>query len=272
MSSGQHQAAAAPRDERIERRLGAVAAHHLPAGHRVAVGVAQQSSSLGGHDLPLLGSGDLAKDVVDRGERVADLLTLFGALDQRRDLEQLEVARHGLVDVEVGVEPHFAEPPSHARHGVEQLVAEDAEHRVQALGRTEELLVEDLLLGVDRAAGLLVERRRTRRGAHGGALRPGEHEGATCPGDRHVQRPAHLGLVLHVPRGSGSDSFSSSSGTSWPRARQAPGVRRGQAGHEDVVELESLGGVHIVITWTAGVAAGRAASSSQAPDSATAQR
>ena len=57
------------------------------------------------------------------------------ALQQRRELDQLEVADDGVRDVEVGVEAQLAEPPADLRDRRQQLVAQQPERRLQRLGR-----------------------------------------------------------------------------------------------------------------------------------------
>ena len=196
-------------------------------------------------DLALLGRHPLQQDLVDPRQRVAHGLAALGALDQGGHLHQLDVAGDGLVHVEVGVEPHLAQAPANAGHRVEQLVAHDPEGRVEALGRSEQLLLEHLLLRFERRARLLVERRRLGRGARRAALGPGQDEPLARARHRHVQQPAHLVVVRLTAVGVrerlleqriGHLVVPAARGTRHPAGRQSE--------HEHVVELEPLGGVH----------------------------
>ena len=92
VARGQHEAAAAAWDERIERGLGAVAVRR-GAALRVTLGVAQPAVERRLlEDAALLGRRALDEDLVDLRERVVERLALPGALDQGGDLDQLEVA------------------------------------------------------------------------------------------------------------------------------------------------------------------------------------
>src|SRR4029078_3394034 len=113
----------------------------------------------------LLRGGALGKDLVEGGERCLERLALLRPLDEGGHLDQLEVARHRLVDVEGGVEAHLAQAAAHASHRVEQLVAHDAEGRMESLRGPEELLLEELLLDTGGGQRLLVERGRPRNGS-----------------------------------------------------------------------------------------------------------
>ena len=118
-----------------------------------------------------------------------------GAVQQRRELEQLEVAHDAVGDVEVGVEAQLAEARADARDVVQQLVAQRLVGRVQRLVGAEQLLLALLPLGAERGARLLGERRRRLQRARVGARRVGEHEPAARARHRDVQQPAHLGDV-----------------------------------------------------------------------------
>ena len=245
---GQHQAAAAARDERVERRLRAVAVGGRAArrGSR-SVSRSQASSADCSRISRCSGVAHWSEDLVDLRQRRVERLALLGPLDQRGDLDQLEVARHRLVDVQVGVEPHLAEPAADPRDRVEQLVAHDPEGRVEPLGRPEQLLLELLLL--EPRAPRAPPRRTARAAAWrraGAASRPRQHEALARARHRHVQQPAHLRLVRLARRSpAGRRSLSSSSGTPSAGApERSRHARRRQAQHEDVVELEALGRVH----------------------------
>ena len=84
---------------------------------------------------------------VDLGQRLLDRqLARARALQQRAQLDQLEVADDGVRDVEVGVEAQLAEPAADLRDRRQQLVAQQPERRLQRLGRAEELLLARLPL------------------------------------------------------------------------------------------------------------------------------
>ena len=86
---------------------------------------------------------------VDVAQRLGHALAL-GPGDQRRELEQLEVAHDRVRHVEVGVEAQLAQPPADAQRRLEQLVAQQPVGRVQRLGRPEQLLLALLPLGAQR--------------------------------------------------------------------------------------------------------------------------
>ena len=171
-------------------------------------------------------------------------LSLLGPLDQRGELHELEVAGHPLRDVEIGVEPHLAEPPAELRDGVEQLVAHHPEGGVEPLRRAEQLLLVDLLLGAERRARLLEEARGRRAALAVPVLGPGEHQPPPRARHGHVQEPPHLGLVgAAVVRG--QLLLEQRVGHRRAGAAARPGhPGRAEPEHEDVVELEALGGVH----------------------------
>ena len=101
---GQHHAVAARRQERLHRRI--VPGHHRrrpPPG--ISFGIQQVVVERGrGEDLALLGGHGLQDPRVHVAHRLGQRLPL-GALDQRRQLQQLEVPDDGMRHVEVGVEP-----------------------------------------------------------------------------------------------------------------------------------------------------------------------
>ena len=147
-------------------------------------------------DLALLGGGGLQQARVDLGQRLGDRqAALAGALEQRGELDQLEVAHDGVGDVEVGVEAQLAEPPADLRDRGHQLVAQQPERRLQRLRRAEQLLLARLPLAADRRPRLLGERRRRLARAALRALRVGEHEPRARARHRDVEQPPHLGDV-----------------------------------------------------------------------------
>ena len=177
-------------------------------------------------DLALLGGRRLQQPRVDLRQRVGDRHAPGpGALEQRGELDQLEVAHDGVGDVEVGVEAQLAEPPADLGDRGQQLVAQQPERRLQRLGGAEQLLALLLPLAADRRARLLRERRRVLRRAALGRLRVGEHEPPPRARHRHVQQPPHLGDVRRPWSPAGSDSLSSASGIGSSVRRRGPGMR-----------------------------------------------
>jgi hypothetical protein len=135
--AGEHQPVAAAGEERLERRLGA-RRDRPRAQPLVALGVEQvlvERRRL--EDLALLGGRGLQQPRVDLGSASATDMRAAGpcALEQRRELDQLEVAHDGVGDVEVGVEAQLPEPAADLGDGGEQLVAQEPEGRLQRLGR-----------------------------------------------------------------------------------------------------------------------------------------
>jgi hypothetical protein len=125
-------------------------------------------------DLALLGGDRLEDAGIDLDQRVGDrLLAPARALDQGRELDQLEVAHDGVRDVEIGVEAQLAEPAAHLGDRREKLVAQQPERRLQGLGGPEELLLSRLPIRRG-LAQLLGEGRRLLVGAAVGALGVGE--------------------------------------------------------------------------------------------------
>ena len=195
----QHQPVAAAREERLERRLGALR-DRPRAQLLVALGVEQvlvERRRL--EDLALLRGRRLQQPRVDLRQRVGDRLpAVAGALHQRRQLEHLEVAHDRVRDVEVGVEAQLAEPPADLRDRRQQLVAQQPERRLQRLGGAEQLLLARLPLAADGAPRLLGERRRRLRRAALGHGRVGEHEPPPRARHRDVQQPPHRGDVRRL--------------------------------------------------------------------------
>ena len=99
--------------------------------------------------------------------------------DERRQLEQLEVAHDRVRDVEVGVEAQLAQPPAGARGPLQQLVAQQPVGGVQRLGGAEQLLL-----------ALLPRRRRARRAP----------SRAPASGASGAPRSSARGIRQHQPR------------------------------------------------------------------------
>ena len=122
VGGGQREADALARQERAERVLLAWRDRPTAPAERVV--------ERGGlEDLALQRRGGGEQPRVDVGERLGEALPV-GALQERGELEQLEVAHDTVGDVEVGVEPQLAESPADARDGVEHLVAQQPERGV----------------------------------------------------------------------------------------------------------------------------------------------
>src|SRR5262249_30670548 len=156
----------------LQRRLGA-----LRDGPRAQLLVALRVEQVvverrGLEDLALLGGRRLQQALVDLRQRLGHGQPAgAGALQQRGELEQLEVADDRVRDVEVGVEAQLAEAPADLRDGRQQLVAQQPERRLQRLGGAEQLLLALLPRRAGRRARLLQERRGLLARAALGALR-----------------------------------------------------------------------------------------------------
>ena len=173
-----------------------------------------------------------------------DSSPVLRALQQRRELDQLQVADDRVRDVEVGVEAQLAEPPADLGDGRQQLVAQQPERRLQRLGRAEQLLLARLPLAADRGARLLRERRRLLRRAAVRALRVGEHEPRPRARHRDVREPPHLGGVRgpRRPRDGLLEQRVRDRLEVLPPRTRHPGAH--QPEHVDVLELVALGVVH----------------------------
>ena len=183
-----------------------------------------------------------AEALVDRPERVGDGLPV-GPLDQRRELDELEVARDRVRDVEVGVQAQLAEPLADAGDVGQQLVAQRLERRVQRLLGPEQLLLEHLPLGADGGARLLGEGRRRLRDAARRARRVGEHEPARRARHRDVHQAPHRrdvrGAVVGAER-----LLEQRVGDRLARPQARAGhPRRCQPEHEDPVQIAARGRV-----------------------------
>ncbi len=201
-------AVAAARQEGLQRGL-LTGRDQVPSPARVVLGVEQVGVERGGVELGLLLRGrDLAQQAVDRLDRLRGRLAT-GALRQRRQLQQLQVAGDRPVDVDRGVQARLGELAAGLPGGFQHLLAQGPVGGVQTLGGAEQLLAVLLLLAPGRGRqGLLVE-----AGGAGlallTALEPGEDEaGARRPAD-----PRPVGLALEPE-------------------------------HEDVIEADPLDGVH----------------------------
>ena len=161
----------------------------------LALGVEQVGVERGGVELGLLlGRRDLPQEAVDRLDRLRRRL-VPRPLRQRRQLQQLEVAGDRPVDVDRGVEARLGELAPGPPGGLEHLLAQRPVGRVQALGRAEQLLLVQLLLGASaRRQRPLVEARGPRRLAVAAALEPREDEAAA----RRPADPLPLALLLEA--------------------------------------------------------------------------
>ncbi len=215
------EAAAAARDERLQRRL--LARRDEVAAAR-ALGLALEQVAVERRGLErgaLLGGRGLGDELVDGLDRVLDPL-LGGALEERRELDQLEEARHRLVDVVGDVESHLAERAPRPPRRLEHVVADHPVGGVQALGGAEELLLVDLLVAAKLGAHRLVHARRPHRLPVAGlGMREDERAAGAC--HREVGEPRGLGdrVVARRPAWRAAPRGSS---------RRAPGARRAHRG------------------------------------------
>ena len=192
-------------------------------------------------------------------------------IDERGQLDQLQVAHGAVGDVEVGVQAQLAQAPGGARDGAQQLVAQRGEGGVQRLVGAEELLGALLPRRLQRGARLLQEGRGVLQGAADRALGVAEDEPLARAGHRDVQQPAHVVDVLGARVGREllvQQRVGDRLGHAPARAGHA---RRLQAEDEHVAELAPLRGVHGQDADGAVAAlAGASSSSSCRPASATA--
>ena len=100
-----------------------------PASQLLALGrrAAARRGSSPRIELALLGARRLRQHGVDLGDRGRQLLGARVALDQRRELQQLHVARDRAGRVEVRVEAHLAHPRADLRDAAQHLVAQHPE-------------------------------------------------------------------------------------------------------------------------------------------------
>ena len=238
-----------------------------PAG--VALGVEQVVvERRGGEDLPLLGGHGLEDARVDVAQRLGDALSLRAG-DQRRELEQLEVADDRVRDVEVGVEAQLAEPAAGPRRPLEQLVAQQPVGRVERLGRAEQLLLALLPLALERRARLEDEAATARAPAPRSLVaRVGQHDPRARPGDRDVEQLRAARASRSAPVSGGSILAQQRIGD--PLRRGHRRARRAGPTHVDVLGLERRRRRSSASTWTAGAGAAPAPPARAAPKSATA--
>ena len=242
----EHEPGPAAGQERLERRLragrqrrgpAALVAHRRRAGSRRGSSVSNTSRWSGDRPWPrrALMAGSVSSTVWPGWP-----------LDQRAELEQLEVADDGVGDVEVGVEPQLAQPAADRRDRVEHLVAQRPE-RWRAGSRpgrrapprappTRRPARRAPPRRTARAAGLGAAP-RSARGRRARAVRRARVI-ATCSSRRISARCA-------ARESGGSSSCSSASGIgSNAAAARAGHARRLQPEHVDGVELQPLGRVH----------------------------
>ena len=118
----QRQPDALARQERIERVLVATA-HLRPLGERLV-----ERRRL--EDLTLHWRRRGEQSRVDVRERLLELLS-DRALQERRELDQLEVANDAVRDVQFGIQAQLAEMPADPRDAVEHLLAQELEGRLE---------------------------------------------------------------------------------------------------------------------------------------------
>ena len=215
------------------------------AGARVALGVEQHLVERAGlQDLALLGGGRAEQRGVDPRQRIGHRLAL-GPVDERRELDQLQVAHGAVGDVEVGVQAQLAQAPAGARDRAQQLVAQRGEGGVQRLVGAEELLGALLprrrparrAPPPGRARGAAARRRPSARRSRGRAPRA-RGSSPTCSSRR-------MSATCSARVSAASSSCSSASGIGSASAPARAGHARGlQAEDEDVAELAPLRGVH----------------------------
>ena len=173
-------------------------------------------------------------------ERLVDGLSVRPAED-RRELDELQVAHDAVVQVDVGVQPQVAERARHARHVRQQLVAQLAEGRVQRLVGPEQLLVALVPGAADRGPRLLDEGRRRLQRAALGARAVGQHERvgrrASCRG---AAGAASRRRAAHASAAAGCSCSSSSGIGSIDRAARARHARGLEPEHEHVAVLAAL--------------------------------
>ena len=166
---------------------------------RVALGVEQHLVERAGlQDLALLGGGRAEQRGVDPRQRIGHRLA-GRPVDERGELDQLQVAHGAVGDVEVGVQAQLAQAPAGARDRAQQLVAQRGEGGVQRLVGAEELL------------GALLPRRVAARRAPP----PGRARGAAAR-----RRPSARRSRGRAPRARGS-SRRAAAGACRRRARRA---------------------------------------------------
>ena len=152
VGGGQHEALAAARQERLQRRLLA-RRDGRGAAALVALGVEQVvvERDWSRRSRAARRSPPATQPRVDLRQRVGDRLSRR-ALDQRRELDQLEVAHDRVRRRRGRCRSAARRAGRRPRDGLQQLVAQHPERRVQRLGRPEQLLLALLPLPPPSAA------------------------------------------------------------------------------------------------------------------------
>ena len=222
----QREPVAAARQERLERRLGARRARRR-AGAVVALGVEQQLVERRRLRAPRAAAARATPPRRSLTGPSASATDWPGrALDQRRELDELEVARDRVRDVEVGVQAQLAEALADPRDVREQLVAQRLERRVQRLLGPEELLLE--LLPLARRARRAPPRRTATAAAAtplADARRVGEHEARARRASSRRAAAAASPRRARRGRRARASPCSSASGIGSPARSRAPGIR-----------------------------------------------
>jgi len=120
-------------------------------GARRALHRASTRPAVSLEDLALLAGRRLREARVELGQCVRQRLP-GGTLEQRRELEQLEIAHDGMGDVEVGVEAQLAEASADAGDRLQQLSRAARKLACRLLSRSEQLLRARLPLDAEGAA------------------------------------------------------------------------------------------------------------------------
>ena len=155
----------------------------------------------GAKQLALAGARDALDQLVDRLDRIGGGLTL-GPLRQRRQLDELEKARDGAVQVGGRVEPHLGKGRARPPRLLEDLVAKCPVSGVKALGGPEELLLLRDRLEPERLADLMPGARGLAARA-GHRLRPAEDQSHPGARGREVAKAQPPLVGIERPAGSG---------------------------------------------------------------------
>ena len=197
----QHQPAAAARDERVERRLGAVLRRRPARSARVAPGVAQPARRAPTPRTISRCSGvaHWARISFTSRQRGVERLALARALDQRGHLDQLEVARRppGPRRGRCRAASRRAAPPTRATvSSSSSRMIRNVECRPSAGPNSSSSNGSSSSL--ERRARLLVEGRRARRGAR----RPASAQASTSPLRARVIATCSSRRISRLVRGS----------------------------------------------------------------------
>ena len=233
--------------------LGRAEPMRLGAAALVALGVAQVVvEGRRAEQLALLGRRRLEQQLVHLGQRLGHRLALLRALDQRGELEQLEVADDRVRDVEVGVEPHLAQarrPRARRVSSSSSRIIRKVEWRPSAGPKSSSSCTSSS----PRARRAPPRRAATGRGAR--AARSPSAQGARAPRRaRVIARCTSRRISRLVLRrvAAGRRSLSSASGTRRPARAPGRASRAArQPEHEHVVELARPWRRRIDITRTA---------------------